>query len=190
MTTAQQSYNEIHADLGLLNNDLQVRRGGNKARLVARIYTAIRNAPGNNDYLETYEEFREVRIKWTFEKLHQVYDHMLPQEYRANTGNQYGNAGRGRKAKQANGMTEAQQKQFDRFCKAPARLEKRFNKTAEYFLSCGNTEHLLDHAERFQKAARFCASLVGNAEDLAKFWGLGMRTGGDLETWIERALRV
>jgi len=188
MTTAQQSYNEIHADLGLLNNDLQVRRGGNKARLVARIYTAIRNAPGNNDYLETYEEFREVQIKWTFEKLHKVYDHMLPQEYRS-TVTGIGGA-TPRKAKQANGMTEAQQAKFDRFCKAPARLEKKFNKTAEYFLSCGNTKQLLAHAERLQKAARFCASLVGNAEDLAKFWGLGMRTGGDLETWIERALRA
>ena len=37
MTTAQQSYNEIHADLGLLNNDLQVRRGGNHP-LVARTH--------------------------------------------------------------------------------------------------------------------------------------------------------
>ena len=133
MTTAQQSYNEIHADLGLLNNDLQVRRGGNKARLVARIYTAIRNAPGNDEHLETYEEFREVQIKWTFEKLHKVYDHMLPAEFRAKTGNQYGNAGRGRQAGEANGMTEAQQAKFDRFCKTPARLKNGLTKLLNTF---------------------------------------------------------
>lgn len=190
MTIPQRSYSEIHNDLGLLNDDLQVRRGGNKARLVARIYTAIRNAPGNNDYLETYEEFREVRIKWTFEKLHKVYDHMLPQEYRANTGNQYGNAGRGRQAKQANGMTEAQQKQFDRFCKAPARLEKRFNKTAEYFLSCGHTDHLLATAKRYKDAAEYCQSLIGDMQTLTGLWNNGMRTGGELESLIERTLRV
>ena len=192
MTTAQQSYNEIHADLGLLNNDLQVRRGGNKARLVARIYAAIRNAPGNNDHLETYEQFREVRIKWTFEKLHKVYDHMLPQEHRSKVPGIGGAAPR--KAKQANGMTEAQQAKFDRFCKAPARLEKRFLKTADHFKGCidfyGHTDQLQASVDNYERAARFCASLIGNAEDLAGFWGLGMRTGGDLESWIERALRA
>ena len=190
MTTAQQSYNEIHADLGLLNNDLQVRRGGNKARLVARIYTAIRNAPGNDEHLETYEEFREVQIKWTFEKLHKVYDHMLPAEFRAKTGNQYGNAGRGRQAEQANGMTEAQQAKFDRFCKTPARLEKRFNKTAEYFLSCGHTDHLLATAKRYKDAAEYRQSLIGDMQTLTALWNNGMRTGGELESLIERTLRV
>jgi hypothetical protein len=187
MTTAQQFYSEIHDDLDVLNNDLQVWKGRNKQRLCARIYVALKN---KGVELRGYRDWRREFERLSFAKLHEQFDHVLPAEYRAKTGNQYGNAGRGRKAKQVNGMTEAQQKQFDRFCKAPARLEKRFNKTAEYFLSCGNTEHLLAHAERFQKAARFCASLVGNAEDLAKFWGLGMRTGGDLESWIERALRV
>ena len=174
----------------LLDYDLAVRRGGNKYRLIARSYVALMNQSEARNCTQAYAAFRDEHEGWTFEALHNAYDRVLPAQYRAKTGNQYGNAGRGRKAKQVNGMTEAQQKQFDRFCKAPARLEKRFNKTAEYFLSCGNTEHLLAHAERFQKAARFCASLVGNAEDLAKFWGLGMRTGGDLETWIERALRA
>jgi len=193
MTTAQQSYNEIHADLGLLNSDLQVRRGGNKARLVARIYTAIRNAPGNNDYLETYEEFREVQIKWTFEKLHKVYDHMLPQEYRSTVPGIGGATPR--KAKQANGMTEAQQAKFDRFCKAPARLEKRFNKTAEYFLSnvesaTDGGQHLRATAKRYQAAADYCANLIGDTQDLAMLWSLGMRTSGDLETHVERWMKA
>ena len=186
MTSSQQSYSEIHSDLGLLNDDLQVRRGGNKARLVARIYTAIRNAPGNNDYLQTYEEFREVQIKWTFEKLHKVYDHMLPQEYRSTVPGIGGAAPR--KAKQANGMTEAQQAKFDRFCKAPARLEKRFNKTAQYFLSCGHTDHLLETAKRYKDAAEFCQSLIGDVQTLTGLWNNGMRTGGELESMVERTL--
>ena len=187
MTTAQQFYSEIHDDLAVLNNDLQVRKGGNKNRLCARIWVALKNQ-GQTSSL--YVDWRSLHDGWTFAKLHEQFDHVLPAEFRAKTGNQYGNAGRGRKAKQANGMTEAQQKQFDRFCKAPARLEKRFNKTAEYFLSCGHTDHLLATAKRYKDAAEYCQSLIGDMQTLTALWNNGMRTGGELESLIERTLRV
>ena len=174
----------------LLDYDLAVRRGGNKYRLIARSYVALMNQGEARNCTQAYAAFRDEHEGWTFEALHKAYDRVLPAQFRTKTGNQYGNAGRGRKAKQANGMTEAQQKQFDRFCKAPARLEKRFNKTAEYFLSCGNTEHLLAHAKRFQEAAEYCRTLIGDVQTLTGLWNTGMRTGGDLEMRIERTLRI
>ena len=172
----------------LLKADLRVYRGGNKARLIGRIYVAIWNAPGDNDHMDTYEEFRDRHIKWTFDKLHQVYDHMLPQQFRSKVPGIGGAAPR--QAKQSNGLTEAQQAKFDRFCKAPARLEKRFNKSAEYFLSCGNTDHLLATARRYQEAAHYCANLIDDTAAMAMLWNLGMRTGGDLESQVERTMRI
>ena len=183
MTTAQQFYSEIHDDLDVLNNDLQVWKGRNKQRLCARIYVALKN---KGVELCGYRDWRRDLERLSFAKLHEQFDHVLPAEYRAKTGN----AGRGRQAKQANGMTEAQQKQFDRFCKAPARLEKRFNKTAEYFLSCGHTDHLLATAKRYKDAAEYCQSLIGDMRTLTGLWNNGMRTGGELESLIERTLRV
>lgn len=174
----------------LLDYDLTVRRGGNKARLIARSYVALMNQGEARNCTQAYAAFRDEHEGWTFEALHNAYDRVLPAQYRAKTGNQYGNAGRGRKAKQANGMTEAQQKQFDRFCKAPARLEKRFNKTAEYFLSCGHTDHLQATSDMYKSAADYCANLIGDTQDLAMLWSLGMRTSGDLETHVERWMKA
>ena len=187
MTTAQQFYSEIHDDLDVLNNDLQVWKGRNKQRLCARIYVALKN---QGVELCGYRAWRRDLERLSFAKLHEQFDHVLPAEFRAKTGNQYGNAGRGRQAKQANGMTEAQQAKFDRFCKAPARLEKRFNKTAEYFLSCGHTDHLLATAKRYKDAAEYCQSLIGDMRTLTGLWNNGMRSGGELESMIERTLRV
>ena len=174
----------------LLDYDLAVRRGGNKYRLIARSYVALMNEGKARNCTQAYAAFRDEHEGWTFEALHNAYDRVLPAQYRAKTGNQYGNAGRGRQAKQANGMTEAQQAKFDRFCKAPARLEKRFNKTAEYFLSCGHTDHLLATAKRYKDAAEYCQSLIGDMRTLTGLWNNGMRTGGELESLIERTLRV
>jgi hypothetical protein len=184
MTTAQQFYIDIHEDLEVLDNDLQVRKGGNKNRLCARIWVALKN---QGQMSSLYADWRSEHNSWTFAKLHEQFDHVLPVEYRVKT---FRGTGTARKAKQANGMTQAQQAKFDRFCKAPARLEKRFNKTAEYFLSCGNTDHLLATAKRYQEAAEYCKSLIGDIQSLAVLWNNGMRTGGDLESRIERTLRV
>lgn len=174
----------------LLDYDLAVRRGGNKYRLIARSYVALMNEGKARNCTQAYAAFRDEHEGWTFEALHKAYDRVLPAQFRTKTANQYGNAGCGRKAKQANGMTEAQQAKFNRFCKAPARLEKRFNKTAEYFLSCGNTEQLLAHAKRYQDSANFCQSLIGDVQTLAGLWNNGMRTGGDLESLVERTFRA
>tara|TARA_Y100000004_G_scaffold96637_1_gene108144 strand:- start:215 stop:769 length:555 start_codon:yes stop_codon:yes gene_type:complete len=184
MTTAQQFYSEIHDDLDVLNNDLQVWKGRNKQRLCARIYVALKN---KGVELRGYRDWRREFERLSFAKLHEQFDHVLPAEYRVKT---FRGTGTTRKTKQANGMTQAQQVKFDRFCKAPARLEKRFNKTAEYFLSCGNTDHLLATAKRYQEAAEYCKSLIDDIQSLAVLWDNGMRTGGDLESRIERTLRI
>lgn len=186
----------------LLNNDqlqadLRVYRGGNKARLIARAFVACVNfdnrqgadRKGGQLINATYDEFRAAHINKTFAKLHEIFDQVLPAEYRADNGQRTG-TGAARQAKQANGLTPAQQKQFDRFCNAPARLAKQFNKTADYFLSCGNTEHLQANAKRYQDAAAYCQSLIGDTQQLAGLWNLGLRTGGDLESRIERTLRI
>ena len=67
----------------LLTADLRVFRGGNKARLVARCYVAVWSASSDKQNLQSYEEFRSLHTKWTFNKLHEVYDHMLPADHRA-----------------------------------------------------------------------------------------------------------
>ena len=187
----------------LLNADLRVYRGGNKARLVARCYVACVNFDNRNGadpkggqlVNAPYEEFRAAHINKSFAKLHEAFDQVLPAEFRAKYGNQYGNGGRGRQAKQTNGLTEAQQIKFDRFCKSPARLEKRFNKSVDYFLSnvesaVDGGEHLRAVAKRYQEAAEYCKSLIGDTQQLAALWNLGMRTGGDLESQIERSLKI
>ena len=171
----------------LLDYDLAVRRGGNKYRLIARSYVALMNEGKARNCTQAYAAFRDEHEGWTFEALHSAYDRVLPAQYRTKIATGTGTT---RKAKQVNGMTEAQQKQFDRFCKAPARLEKRFNKTAEYFLSCGHTDHLLATAKRYKDAAEYCQSLIGDMRTLTGLWNNGMRTGGELESLIERTLRV
>ena len=67
----------------LLQNDLAVRRGGAKHRLIARCYSAIqglRYCPP--DFME-YPSFRKLHEKKTFAQLHELYDPILPAEFRA-----------------------------------------------------------------------------------------------------------
>lgn len=172
----------------LIQYDLVVRRGGNKERLVARCYLAVLR-DSNAAYIETaYAEFRDAMVKKTFNALHEQFDHILPAEFRTKqpgTG-----AGSGRQAKQANGLSPAQQKKFDSFLKSPARLEKRFLKFAGYFRSVGNTAELNASATKREQAAEACRQLIGDTQTMTGFWNLGMRTGGDLESQMEKNFKV
>ena len=56
-------------------------RGGNKARLVARIYVALENEGKTRLY--EYATFRAAYIKKTFAQLHEEFDFVLPVQYRA-----------------------------------------------------------------------------------------------------------
>lgn len=65
-------------------------RGGNKQRLVARAYTALINARGMtgspvsvNEQIEAYEDFRAIWVKKTFAQIHEAFDYVLPEKYRA-----------------------------------------------------------------------------------------------------------
>jgi len=61
--------------------DLAVRRGGNKDRLVARIYVALQQE--GKTQLGNYVDFNEAYRKQSFRKLHEQFDHVLPAEFRA-----------------------------------------------------------------------------------------------------------
>lgn len=96
-----------------------------------------------------------------------------------------------RTARNDNGMTEAQAKQFERFCNAPARLVKSFLKTADYYASCGSSDHLNKLIEKHHNAAERCRQLIGNRDRLLNLWHIkGFRTSGDLEMWIERTMAI
>ena len=176
-----------------LNADLLVWRGGNKARLVARCWVAwVATTPDEDTQgltADDYEGFRKAWTKKSFEAIHKAYDHILPQQFRASYTQGTG-TGTARQTKKTNGMTEAQQKQFERFCKSPARLAKQFTKTADYYLSCidGATEvgeqHLRAVAAKRQNAAAYCEGLIGNTQAMVDFWNDGLRTGGDLEAKV------
>ena len=65
-------------------------RGGNKQRLVARVYTALINARGMvgkpisvNEQIKAYEDFRAIWVKKTFAQIHEAFDYVLPEKYRA-----------------------------------------------------------------------------------------------------------
>ena len=65
-------------------------RGGNKQRLVARAYTALVNARGmvgkpisDNEFIEAYEDFRAIWVKKTFAQIHEAFDYVLPEKWRA-----------------------------------------------------------------------------------------------------------
>ena len=67
----------------LLETDLVVRRGGAKHRLIARCYAAIQRLSScPPDFME-YPAFRKLHEKKTFAKLHELYDAILPAEFRA-----------------------------------------------------------------------------------------------------------
>ena len=66
----------------LLQNDLVVRRGGAKHRLIARCYAAIQSKLITDNPME-YPAFRKLHEKKTFAKLHEMFDPILPAEFRA-----------------------------------------------------------------------------------------------------------
>jgi len=69
----------------LLDSDLVVRRGGGKHRLIARCWVAAHQLPTagthQNDS-ESYQAFRKLHEKKTFSKIHEMFDPILPAEYR------------------------------------------------------------------------------------------------------------
>jgi hypothetical protein len=67
----------------LLQADLTKTTTASKKRLVARIWVALGNAPGNNDHLKSYEEFRARWTKQPFAILHSTFDYILAPQYRA-----------------------------------------------------------------------------------------------------------
>jgi len=65
-------------------------RGGNKQRLVARAYTTLINARGEvgppvsvNQEIAAYEDFRAIWVKKTFAQIHEAFDYILPEKFRA-----------------------------------------------------------------------------------------------------------
>ena len=67
----------------LLETDLVVRRGGAKHRLIARCYAALQGLHScPPDFME-YPDFRKLHEKKTFATLHELYDAILPAEFRA-----------------------------------------------------------------------------------------------------------
>ena len=67
----------------LLQSDLVVRRGGNKHRLIARCYAAIQRLSSCPPEFMEYPAFRKLHEKKSFAKLHEMYDPILPVQYRA-----------------------------------------------------------------------------------------------------------
>ena len=67
----------------LLQSDLVVRRGGNKHRLIARCWVAIHQQPTCPDGPMDYPTFRKLHEKKSFAKLHDMFDPVLPVQYRA-----------------------------------------------------------------------------------------------------------
>ena len=69
----------------LLDSDLVVRRGGSKHRLIARCWVACHQLPVSGPYLDdsmAYEAFRKLHEKKSFLKIHEMFDPILPSEYR------------------------------------------------------------------------------------------------------------
>ncbi len=66
----------------LLQSDLIVRRGGNKHRLIARCYVAIQSKLITDNPMD-YPTFRKLHEKKSFQKIHEMFDPILPMQYRA-----------------------------------------------------------------------------------------------------------
>ncbi len=92
--------------------------------------------------------------------------------------------------------TEGQQRAWEKFQKAPARIAKQFRKTAEYFNPEATPVMVVD-AQHYAHLARMQAVEVQRAEliealtteALLELFNAGRRTGGDLESWAERQIR-
>lgn len=67
----------VHRFETLLEADLFTYKGGNKERLVARCWVALAKANQPTGF-DTYEEFRAAHRRWTFKRLHDAFDHLLP----------------------------------------------------------------------------------------------------------------
>ena len=171
-----------------LDIDLQVRRGGNKARLVARAWVATNYGAECGMKAYEYDRFRFYWTRETFDKIHSAFDQFLPAEFQASYGNQSG-TGTSRQAKQANGLSPAQQKKFNSFMKAAARLEKRYLKSADYFASCGSSDHLNALVKQRTDAARVCRAL-DSIICMSALWDSGIRSSGDLERMINKDLGI
>lgn len=61
-------------------------RGGNKFRLVARCWVATNYGADCGLDSNDYDRFRDEWSRQTFAKIHQAFDHVLPQQFRANKG--------------------------------------------------------------------------------------------------------
>ena len=58
-------------------------RGGNKKRLIARIYFSLLNFDKVDDNNEAYLLFQEEHSKKTFKQLHDQYDWALPAKFKS-----------------------------------------------------------------------------------------------------------
>ena len=70
----------------LLQSDLIVRRGGNKHRLIARCWVAAHQLPTTGSHQDdpvAYQAFRKLHEKKSFLKIHEMFDPILPAQYRA-----------------------------------------------------------------------------------------------------------
>lgn len=53
------------------------RRGGNKDRLLMRVYLALGNDPTDYEAINAWLKEHGSR-RWTFKEIHATYDHLLP----------------------------------------------------------------------------------------------------------------
>lgn len=168
-------------------------RGGNKFRLIARCWVAAAYGAQCGLTTDQYDRFRAQWERKTFGAIHRAFDHVLPRQFRAEGARRP--ATREAATPRAT-RTEAQQRAWEKFQKAPARVAKQFRKDAEFY----NPDHL---PERVQGADHYAqlrnlqntelrrAELVEalTTEALLEMFNAGRRTGGDLQTWAERQIR-
>jgi len=85
---------------------------------------------------------------------------------------------------------------FQKFAKSPERLANKFKKSAQHFASIAPVD--ADHGKELSKlvskrheAAGFARSLIGDTASLLTLWNeQKLRTGGDLESLIERTFGI
>jgi len=65
-----------------LETDLMVYKGNNKARLIARCYMFATNGGTEAGELGSYDQFKKLWLKRSFQRIHDAFDHVLPQQYR------------------------------------------------------------------------------------------------------------